>query len=475
MPFSKVPSVKVIAAGIVAVGLMIALWRLILPPSPKAPSLPAVLAGKDPMVMDLVGKTIARIEADPDNPHSWMALGYVYEANDLDSLALACYRTALSLDDAPPKWWYRLARIRMQLGDRPGAVEAVNKVIALGATYGPAHWRLGYIYLEQNELERAQQQFEHAMAVDAQDAAGPWGLARVWLQKEEPRRALAVLEEMPKESRDRPYSHLLLGTAYRRLGRLEEARKHLDQELERQPQYRDLWDEELKPYRAGLPHKIFEAVAMIEDGDMHDATGLLEELQRNHPDDLTVLNNLAGVYVSQKRFREALRLFNSALRNHPHNAYLHLNAASVYRKLKQPARAVQHLDRVIALDPRLGGAIQQKGEILTSVGNHPEAAGAYQQAIELEPRDAALHVGLGLARLELEQWADGLASFQQAVELDSTLVRAHLGTAVAAKNLRQLAEAETALLAAQALIPSSTKIQAMLAQIRELGNEGAQE
>ena len=112
---------------------------------------------------------------------------------------------------------------------------------------------------------------------------------------------------------------------------------------------------------------------------------------------------------------------------------------------------------------------------MTSVGNHPEAAGAYQQAIELEPRDAALHVGLGLARLELEQWADGLASFQQAVELDSTLVRAHLGTAVAAKNLRRLAEAETALLAAQALIPSSTKIQAMLAQIRELGTEGAQE
>ena len=46
---------------------------------------------------------------------------------------------------------------------------------------------------------------------------------------------------------------------------------------------------------------------------------------------------------------------------------------------------------------------------------------------------------------------------------------------MAAKNLRQLAEAETALLAAQALIPSSTKIQAMLAQIRELGTEGAQE
>jgi tetratricopeptide (TPR) repeat protein len=420
------------------------------------------------MVVALVEKVLDRVAADPGHPESWMRLGYVYEANDLDSLALECYEHAVGMDDARPTWWYRLARIKMQLGDRPGVVEAAERVIELQEDYAPVHWRLGFLHLEQNGLEQARRQFERAVDIDANDPAGKWGLARVWLQSGQPEKTVALLAEFVRARPDYAYSHLLLGTAYRQLEQWEKAKFHLQRGLRSEPQFQDPWDERLQPYRAGLPHKILDAIAQVDAGELVEAAAVLEALRHHHPEDLTVLNNLAAVYVARKQPKKALQLFKAALRFHPDNAYLHLNAASVYQKLDQPSQAVEHLDTVIALDPRLGNALRKKGHLLTFMGNHEAAAVAYAAAVENEPHDASLFVSLGLARLELEQWQDGLTSFRRAAALDSTLGQPHLGIAVAARNLGNLGEAEAALVRAATLNPKAAKIQSMLAQIRQL-------
>ena len=445
-------------------------------PPPPSPQLPTLLTGKDPMVVALVEQTLNRVAANPRHPGKWMRLGYVYEANDMDSLALECYENALAMDDAQPQWWYRLARIKMQLGDRPGVVEAAQRVIGLGAAYAPVHWRLGFLHLEQDAHEQARRQFERAVDLDADDPAGKWGLARVWLQTGQPEKAAEMLAAQVQVHPDDAYSLLLLGTAYRQLGHWEKATFHLERGLGGGPEFRDPWDERLKPYRAGLPHKVFDAIALIDAGELAEAAALLEELRRHHPDDLTVLNNLAAVYVARKQLQRALQLFDSALQTHPDNAYLHLNAASVYQQLNQPSQAVGHLDHVIALDPQLGDALRKKGKLLTVMGNHEAAVAAYELALENEPHDASLLVSLGLSRLELEQWESGLTSFLRAAALDSTLAQTHVGIAVAARNLGFFGEAEAALVRAAVLSPKAAKIQSMLAQIRKLAAaKGGQE
>ena len=425
------------------------------------------------MVVALAKKTLDRVAADPGDSGSWMRLGYVYEANNLDSLALECYENAVAMDDTRPQWWYRLARIKMQLGDRPGVLEAAQRVIELQAGYGPVHWRLGFLHLEQDALELARRQFERAVDLDANDPAGKWGLARVWLQAGQPEKAAQMLAARVQMHPDDAYSHLLLGTAYRQLGQWEKARFHLEQGQGGEPEFRDPWDEGLQPYRAGLPHKIFAAIALVDAGELEEAAALLEELRRHHPDDLTVLNNLAAVYVARNQLRRALKLFDGALQTHPDNAYLHLNAASVYQKLNQLPQAVGHLDHVIGLDPQLGNALRKKGNLLTSMGKHEAAAAAYETALENDPHDVSLVVSLGLVRLELEHWEAGLNSFRRAAALDSTLGQTHLGIAVAARNLGFFGEAETALVRAAALNRQSHKIQSMLEQIRKLAAASA--
>ncbi len=420
------------------------------------------------MVVALAKKTLDRVAADPGDSGPWMRLGYVYEANNLDSLALECYENAVAMDGTRPNWWYRLARIKMQLGDRPGVLEAAQRVIELQADYAPVHWRLGFLHLEQDALELARRQFERAVDLDANDPAGKWGLARVWLQAGQPEKTVEMLAAFVQVRSDYAYSHLLLGTAYRQLGQWEKARFHLERGQGGEPEFRDPWDERLQPYRAGLPHKIFDAIALVDAGELEEAAALLEELRRHHPDDLTVLNNLAAVYVARNQLRRALKLFDGALQTHPDNAYLHLNAASVYQKLNQLPQAVVHLDHVIERDPQLGDALREKGNLLTVMGNHEAAAAAYETALENDPHDVSLVVSLGLARLELEQWEAGLASFRRAAALDSTLGQSHVGIAVAAKNLGILGEAEAALVRAAALSPKAPKIQSMLAQIRNL-------
>ena len=104
-------------------------------------------------------------------------------------LALESYQKALSLDGTRPKAWYRVAKIKMIMGDRVGAMAAAQRVVELAPDFAPVRWRLGLWQLEGGHLEQAQASFERAIALDAGDPAGWWGLARVLLQEQLPEQA----------------------------------------------------------------------------------------------------------------------------------------------------------------------------------------------------------------------------------------------------------------------------------------------
>ena len=113
-----------ITVATIAVGTF-ALWR-----SRSADlTVPAILRGKEPSLVARVEETFKAVSEDPGEPELWIRLGYVYEANLLIALALESYQKALSLDATRPKAWYRVAKIKMIMGDRVGAMAAAQRVV----------------------------------------------------------------------------------------------------------------------------------------------------------------------------------------------------------------------------------------------------------------------------------------------------------------------------------------------------------
>ena len=436
--------------------------------------LPAGLEGRDPAIVALVEKNLEAVAADPGDAGLWVRLGYVYEANDLDSLALESYRKALSLDPDRPRWWYRLARVEMRLGGRTAAQEAIGRAAALESNYAPLHWRQGFWHLDQGALDAARRSFERAIAVDPGDPAGRWGLARVLLQQDKPGQAVQVLEALAGTGTDYAYTHLLRGTAYRRLGRWEEAGAELRRGAGGGPVFRDEWDEAIEPYRTGLLAEFTRAARLVDAGRLDAARVLLQKLRRRYPDHAGVLKKLGVVLQKQRLHEEALEAFKAAARRRPEDVDLQLTVASLYAGLKDPAAALEHLDRALALDPERQGAYEGKGAVLATMGRYQEAIEAFEQGLGCGPHNSSLLLRLGRSQSRVGSWEEALASFQRAAELDPTLAPALTGIGEAARHLGDLDEAEAALERAAVLDPGSRGIASLLEEVRQLqAAEGA--
>jgi superkiller protein 3 len=431
-------------------------------------SLPPVLEGRDPAIVSLVEKNLQAVAADPVDAGLWMRLGYAYEANDLDSLSLKNYRKALSLDQQRPRWWYRLARVQMRLGDRAAAVTAIGRAIALEPEYAPAHWRLGFLHLDQGELDPARCSFERAIEADPGDPAGRWGLARVLLQQNQPAKAAQVLEALAGKGTDYAYTHLLLGTAYRQLGRWPDARSELRRGAGGGPVLRDEWDEAIHSYRTGLLAEFTRAARLVDTGRLEAARVLLQKLRRQYPDNAGVLKKLGVVYQNQRLHEKALEAFKAAALIRPDDVDLQLTVASIYAGLEDPARALEHLERVLAQDSAQLRAYEGKGAVLATMGKYQEAIEAFEQGLSYDPHDSSLLLRLGRSQSELGRWEAALASFLKAAELDSNLAPALVGIGKAARKLGDLDAAAGALERAAVLDPGSPRIGNLLEEVRQL-------
>ena len=358
-----------IAAAAVAVATAV-LW----PPRPVDLTVPAVLQGKDPLLRQRVEQTLQEISADPGNPRLWIRLGYVYEAHLLTSLALDSYLRALDLDENRPRAWYRVAKIKMTMGDRAGALKAARRVVAAAPDFAPIRWRMGMWQLEEGHLEQAQASFEAATALDPDDPSGWWGQARVLLQRQQPEKAAEVLEEVVEKWPRDGYAQLLLGTAYRQLGRWEEARTALELGAGSAPlPPPDEWDREVIRHKTGLDVEIREG-ALVLRRRAHGCrpSACWRNCGGPTPGDQAVLQNLGMIYSSRKQFGKALEVYRQWSGESPGDVQVHLNMASAYTGLGNSGAALEHLDQAIALDPGFGRSLRKKrAYLLAQMGSYP--------------------------------------------------------------------------------------------------------
>ena len=104
---------------------------------------------------------------------------------------------------------------------------------------------------------------------------------------------------------------------------------------------------------------------------------------------------------------------------------------------------------------------------------HAEAAEAFARALRQDPRNATLHLELGLARYELGQFAAGLVNLRRAVELDSTRARTFVALGLTQAKTGAFDSAERSLRRAAALEPHFPQLGVYQDQVREMRSQGS--
>lgn len=396
---------------------------------PPAPPDPAALGDVDPDVKALIVERTTDVDANRRDADRWGRLAMAYEANGLLVEAADAYSVALDLNDSEPRWPYHRALLLERRGDVAAALADLDRVIARAPTYGPARWRQGFWRLDLGDTDGALESFRAAVRASPDDPAGAIGVARVHLSKREDAEAAAELERLLERSPGDRYALHLLGTAYQRLGREDDARFALSVGATGPPSWADPWDYEIAQYRRGFAAMLKEATQLGLDRRFDEAIVLLERLRYQRPDDVALKVYLGGMYASAGRMVEAESLLAPVLQADPKQFDALMHLASGYLFAGALDQAAAYADRAIALRPESADASKLRGVVLWRSGRDRDAMRAFDTAAAADPRDGMPDLWAGMILGQEGRYLDARQRFEAAVVKNPLLGDALLGIA----------------------------------------------
>ena len=445
-----------LAVGLIAVAVVAGGGAAVLRMARSRPPLPpalATLGSLAPEIEDIVRQARESVVQDPRDGLRWGRFGMVCEANGLPGAARDGYTTATSIQGSEAKWWFHLAAVQARLGKVDEAVRDIRQAIELNPTYAPAYWRLGLWLLDQNQTEGAERAFGRATEIDPSDRAGWVGLARVYLQSNQAARAAGLLERLIASGAGESYTLQLLGTAYRRLGRADDAASALGVGARGEAQWSDPWTDEMLGFRRGYAALLRDATADIVAGQFPAAIRILEQLRQEKPNDLVLTAHLGQVYVAAGRDGDGVSLLEHVIASEPDRFEAYVDLATGYMHQGDLAKARTTVERAVSLNPSYAPARETLGLILWRGGDSRGAITAFDAAVERDPRNVRALVWLAMVYTNLDRTSDALDAFRRAVRSDPTNVDAWIGIANAEMNRHDLAAAAEALRNAQRLQP----------------------
>ena len=143
-----------------------------------------------------------------------------------------------------------------------------------------------------------------------------------------------------------------------------------------------------------LPYKIL-AFAYADAKDRAQAIATWQKLQTLAPDDRDVAPNLGGLYMAEKRYKEAAALFEAFAKANPYNAYAQMNLGLALLRSDNSTQGLAALHKALEID---SGA-----EMLNNV------------AYEMAEAGTSLSEALGYSQRSIKQ----LEELSQKVDLDN--------------------------------------------------------
>lgn len=368
-------------------------------------------SGLEPAVaeqLEEARRELDRVLADPqadsrDKARAFGDLAELYHAYDLRRAARAAYENAQRWSPDDPRWLYGAGRLAQREGDLERAMDLFRQVLELRPEHFLGHFRLGEALLDANRLDEAAAALQRAYGLAPEDPAVLAALGELALARDEPRSAVEYLETVVERVPAANRLHYSLGLAYRALGDLEAARRHLAQRGDVGVTVKDPLDARLQELTAGERVHILEGRRAFQAERWNEAVEAFSEAVRAAPDSAGARINLAAALVETGRVEEATEELTRALELAPDNATAHFNLGLLERNAGKLEDAVRHLRRAVELQPEDSGARLELARALRATGRLEEALEQFAWVAHRHPetqpearyREAVLLVELG--------------------------------------------------------------------------------
>ncbi len=257
----------------------------------------------------------------------------------------------------------------------------------------------------------------------------------IYIEQGQPKKALALLEDIPVWEENNPERYFLKGTALCLLGRLKESEAQFDRGLEVSSE---------ETFEALINISIaFENVRHFEL-----AIKYLIQAYQKQPSNLSVLYDLGYFYDRLHRYDDSIKYYQQYLDLDPYSDNVWYNIGIVFHKVEEFEKAVEAYDFSIAINSDYASAYFNKASVWVSAGRYDNAIHTYKDFLEVEPESTQAYCYMGDCYEQMNNMEDALGSFQKVIELDNTDPEGWFGAGMIYHRMEKHQEAITYMLKA---------------------------
>jgi len=332
-----------------------------------------------------------------------------FEVGDLEKSEKTITQ-ALSMSPEKPRYHDLAARIFMERGQLERAIHTIEQSIALDGERSEPHYIRGLIFQRWQQYEPAYKEYKIAYEAKPDDVAPLLAMSEMLIKLNRPQEAIELLESKVDYFEHNPAIRVTLGRMYLLQRDHEKAVSLLRQASLLSPDDMGIVEQlTMAEYAAGQwPDAIEHLTKLLEHedyaqrvdlknalGDCYMATQQPLEARRiymritqEHPNDVNTwikLAEAAWTVEDDVRFSRATQQVLS-LAPKRHEGYLLRGMAQM--RAGHHAKALPWFDRAASLATQSASPLIMKGMTLEQLGRRDEAAGAYRQALKIQPDDS---------------------------------------------------------------------------------------
>jgi len=347
---------------------------------------------------------------DRDLAEAFGELGKLYYLYGLSGMAGISWENAAALTPGDLRWHYYLGVLYWVEGDHAAAEERLLATLALRPADLATMTRLGDVELSRGRLESAATRYAAVVTAAPDRSAALFGLGRIAVAEKRYAAAVPLLTRALEGQPPGSVVHHQLGLAYRGLGEMEAASRHLASNKSVAVSFPDPLMEQLVPLVRGAHFQARLGIKALKNGDPERAVESLE----------------------------------TALRLDAESAWVRYNLAVAYREAGRPEDSQRQLLEAIALDPDYRNAHFNLGSQLADQGDFVAAASHFARAAQIDPDDHDARLELAVARSRSDDLDGALSTLERLVDEAPTFAPARLALATMLAQMGRGVEAEAA-------------------------------
>ena len=334
------------------------------------------------------------IQQDANDPDVHMAVAnYLAGMQDLPG-ALQEMQKAIALDPKRSELYLNLGMLQFSNQQNGAAEASFKKAAELDPKSMNAQKALGSFYQRQGRYPEAAQQYRHAMQVDPKNPEPRHALVLLYMAEGKKTEAENLLRQTKQDLSDNSIGYRMLGDWY------------------------------------------------FANKDYDRATTEYESLYNDHPKDLVVRKNYTQLLILKNRLDEASKVNHAILKQYPQDDEALIFKGQILLREGKVPEAADALQAAIRNDPDNGIAHYHLGRAFAQQGNYPRAEAEWREAIRLRPDLNEAHVDLAAALNRKGDWSGLYQTASDIVEAQPEGVEGYIFRAVAAANLGRREQAE---------------------------------